>query len=320
MEMMYEEIVTFGRGVSLTGIFTPAKVNEPNSKPCTILLNAGLIHKIGPNRLYKKLAGLYSENGFNAFRFDFSGMGDSEYSNKKVSSDEAYFDEISMAMRWIQENKGVDKFLLSGICSGARLAFLVSLEDSRVVGLSLIDGVYADENLMKKIGRQAEQNTTIRYYKKNMFSLSRWMKLLSGKSKFFKLKNISTKIKQVGSLVILKIVTVKKLKNNGDSSQVPLSNVLYAKPWEMLVDRGVKVQLIFCEGGSAIDIYNLSLAKQLSKYKESGELQTILVKDADHTFTPIWSQNHLLELTTSWLKKEFKKNLAPERAHSTSNS
>lgn len=305
MEIIHEEIVSFSDNGSLSGIFASGKRGNTNNKTCAIFLNAGLIHKIGPNRIYKKLSENYAENGFNTFRFDFSGLGDSEFSNKKASNDNVYFKEIEMAMNWIQVNKGIDRFLLSGICSGARLAFFAALKDSRVIGLSLIDGVYADDDLLKEVGGKAKQNTVIRYYKKNIFNLERWVKLLSGGSKLLKLKNITYLIKQLGRIVASEGVAENEFKKKNDFYQAQLSNPLCATPWRMLVDRGVKIQLIFCEGGVAIDIYNLTLEKHLNEYRKRGELQTMLVKDVDHTFTPIWAQTYLLNLTVTWLKNEF---------------
>jgi hypothetical protein len=321
MEMNRDEIVNFGEASSLTGIFASAKNSELNGKPCAIFLNAGLIHKVGPNRLYKKLSENYSENGLSTFRFDFSGSGDSEHSSKKLASDAHYFTEITMAMNWIEENKGIDKFLLSGICSGATLAFSASIDDSRVVGLSLIDGFYGDNDLLNEIGNQAERNTARRYYKKHIFSLKRWIKLISGRSNFLNANKIAVWIKLIGQLarkfINVKNITIgikkkwsptllqKGAEDKNDSYQVVLANQSLLNPWDTLIDRGVKIQMIFCEGGTAIDLYNMTLAKQLKKNIKAGELQSILIKDVDHTFTPIWSQNHLSDLTTSWLRKEF---------------
>lgn len=309
--MIREEIVNFGEGGGLNGIFSSAIASGTDSF-CLIFLNAGLIHKIGPNRIYRKLSEKFSKIGFNTFRFDFSGIGDSQSSNDKISGDASHVREIVMAMNCIQKSKGIDKFLLSGICSGARLAFLAALQDSRVIGLSLIDGEYEDAELMKQVVPKAHRKTALRYYKKNIFSLQRWMKLLSGKSKILTVKNVAILLRSIWVAMASK--AKKESAFDGDRHQ-PLvaSQPTSAGQWEKLVERGVKVQLIFCEGGSAIDIYNLTIAQQLSKYQKTREIETTLVNDVDHTFTPLWSQDYLSDLISSWLMKEFNERLSGQR-------
>ncbi|HEY5972738.1 MAG TPA: hypothetical protein VIT22_12400, partial [Pseudoxanthomonas sp.] len=43
-----------------------------------VLLNAGLIHRVGPFRLYVRLARELAESGFDVLRFDLPGIGDGQ--------------------------------------------------------------------------------------------------------------------------------------------------------------------------------------------------------------------------------------------------
>ena len=47
-------------------------------QPWVVLLNAGIIHRIGPNRLYVQLARRLASRGHAVLRFDLAGIGDSE--------------------------------------------------------------------------------------------------------------------------------------------------------------------------------------------------------------------------------------------------
>jgi hypothetical protein len=292
--MVEEEIVNFGEHGSGCGILTSAQRKAPADNICIIFLNAGLIHKVGPNRIYKKLAVKYSEHGFASFRLDLSGLGDSGFSIE-MSNGSGQIDEVKMAMNWLQENKGIDKFLLSGICSGAKVAWDVSLDDRRVIGLCLIDGIYTDGRLMRNVARKADLHLRVRYYKKHLFSWDRWLKLFSGKSRLLSLQNVAAGLRFITSL----------LKKKQVKQQVAIDTSDILAPWEILFERNVKIQMVFSEGSVAVDIYNLTLSKQLNHYRINGILATTFVKDVDHTFTPIWSQNYLSDLTTTWLKKEF---------------
>ncbi|ELR68779.1 hypothetical protein C900_05792 [Fulvivirga imtechensis AK7] len=307
--MIQEEIVNFGEGGILAGVFTPMEKNASCQRQCIILLNAGMIHKIGPNRIYKKQAEALSKMGYSCFRFDFSGIGDSGFSNSEIGSTSRQICEVVMAMNWLQENKGLNQFILSGICSGADIAWRTSLEDERVRGLCLIDGIYSNDVILNNIWAIANRNLKIRYYKKHMFSLTRWTKLLSGKSGLFNIRNL-VMVWQFFSRAVRKIVLSRRDKqHNSELNEEVVINDNMASDinlWNHIFNRGVKVQLIFCEGGNAIDVYKLTLADHLKRYEANTMLHRIFVKDVDHTFTPVWSQHRLIHLISIWLKEEFK--------------
>ena len=81
-----EEPVLLGKSGSLAGIITdpPAHAREA-SRPAVILLNAGLVHRVGPGRLYVRLSRRLAAHGFVVVRFDLSGIGDSPFSTEKGS-------------------------------------------------------------------------------------------------------------------------------------------------------------------------------------------------------------------------------------------
>ena len=54
---MTEEAVLFGTTQSLVGILSqPPREEAPRGLPAVILLNAGIVHRVGPNRLYVRMA------------------------------------------------------------------------------------------------------------------------------------------------------------------------------------------------------------------------------------------------------------------------
>ena len=54
---MREEVLLFGRTRALVGIITdPPHAARRQPLPAVILVNVGLVHRVGPNRLYVKLA------------------------------------------------------------------------------------------------------------------------------------------------------------------------------------------------------------------------------------------------------------------------
>jgi hypothetical protein len=72
---MNEEAVLIGG--SLVGILSRPPAGVDPAMPGVLLLNAGRIHRVGPNRLYVAIARRLAAMGFAVCRFDLSGIGDS---------------------------------------------------------------------------------------------------------------------------------------------------------------------------------------------------------------------------------------------------
>ncbi|NNF65268.1 MAG: alpha/beta hydrolase, partial [Acidimicrobiia bacterium] len=74
---MNEQIIYFGENRNLLGILTVPDHPRPDA-PTIVLLNAGLLHRVGPNRLHVAVARRLAAKGYSSFRFDMAGVGDSE--------------------------------------------------------------------------------------------------------------------------------------------------------------------------------------------------------------------------------------------------
>jgi pimeloyl-ACP methyl ester carboxylesterase len=136
--LLNEEAVRFGAGRSLAGVLThPA--NFDCARPAILLLNVGLVHRAGPNRLYVKLARRFAELGFLVLRFDFSGIGDSQRRDDAIPQNRAHPLETQEAMDHLEAAWGTRRFLSMGICRGAWASFGAACQDPRLVGLVLIN-------------------------------------------------------------------------------------------------------------------------------------------------------------------------------------
>ena len=136
---MREEAVLFGKTRSFVGVVTiPQQDGKESNHTAIILLNAGLVHHVGPNRLYVNLARKLAAKGFVVFRFDYSGIGDSRSREDNLPYSESRLDETREALDFLNETRGSKRFVLMGICSGAIDAFTSSREDPRVTGIGLI--------------------------------------------------------------------------------------------------------------------------------------------------------------------------------------
>ena len=109
-------------GVMLHGI-----LHEPDASVargvCVLLLSPGTKGRVGPHRLYTKIAARLAPLGFHVLRFDFYGLGDSEGElSTRVLADMynsiqsgRYIGDTIAAMDWMQETLGVRRFVGSGL-------------------------------------------------------------------------------------------------------------------------------------------------------------------------------------------------------------
>ena len=87
---MKEQVCQFGPGDNLLGILTtPDEDKKVDGAPIAIILNAGIVHRIGPFRLHVDLARKLANLGFTTLRLDLSGLGDSQARSGKIESNQS---------------------------------------------------------------------------------------------------------------------------------------------------------------------------------------------------------------------------------------
>ena len=109
-------------------------------RPGVILINAGFLHRVGPNRMNVSLARRLAAAGFASLRMDLSGLGDSTGRSAAAEDHEIVAEDLDRAMALMQGTFGIDAFVLVGLCSGAYDTARKAVVDERVVGLVNIDG------------------------------------------------------------------------------------------------------------------------------------------------------------------------------------
>jgi pimeloyl-ACP methyl ester carboxylesterase len=135
-----ERVHTFGSHHGLVGILTePLGDGLRPGAPAVLFSNIGLNHRVGPNRLYVELARKLAACGFRSLRFDLSGFGDSAPRRGGGTDLERATLDTREAMDFLAK-RGIDRFVLVGLCSGVDSAHRAALQDARVVGAIFIDG------------------------------------------------------------------------------------------------------------------------------------------------------------------------------------
>src|SRR5437763_15110981 len=117
---MREEAILLGPDRSLVGIHTPAVSGCATRRPrlAMVLLNADLIHHVGPSRLYVKLARVLAGRGVATLRVDFSGIGDNTPHPNQRPADELGMREPREILDELSR-RGHDSFLRRRGCARA---------------------------------------------------------------------------------------------------------------------------------------------------------------------------------------------------------
>ncbi|MEO6526702.1 MAG: alpha/beta fold hydrolase [Gemmatimonadaceae bacterium] len=292
---MKERAVRFGTNGSLIGVVTdpPSSddtVGETARRPAIILLGAGLVHHVGPHRLYVKLARQLASQGFVVLRFDFSGIGDSAAPRDDLPLEEAAVAETRDAMDWLRDARHVDQFVLMAICSGAGFSFRAACADPRVVSIALINAAG------HRWGTSAERGRTLaRHYVRMLSARSfRW-------NNWRKVVTLNFAHRGMARAAVTQLT--QRLTNREPTPEGPPAAGGIAMAFDTLVARGVRVLIVYSEGDEGWDYYQLYLRRRLGALVSAKQVELAVVEGANHTFTLLSHQQQLLALLGGWLER-----------------
>lgn len=180
-------------GYKLFGILE--KPDHVESDTTVLLLSPGIKMRVGPHRLYNKLARVLVDSGVNVFRFDFYGLGDSEGDIEESVlvnvynsiQDGRYVNDTIDAMDWLENNQNQTQFILGGLCGGAITGLLAGCDDQRVTGLlalGLINVFEGGEDNFSKFVTEGHLSSLKEGYVKKLTDWESWKRLLSFKSDY----------------------------------------------------------------------------------------------------------------------------------------
>ena len=129
----------------LSGVLTtPADGVQAGAPLAAVLLNAGAIRRIGPNRMWVEAARRWAARGVSTLRLDLLGLGDSDGDESGYVNNSEFYrpvlaEQVSSALDALQESGVAGPFFVGGLCSGAYWAYHAALADARVQALALIN-------------------------------------------------------------------------------------------------------------------------------------------------------------------------------------
>jgi alpha-beta hydrolase superfamily lysophospholipase len=308
-----EAPVVFGSRGPLFGILA-----EPNSSavagkpPAVLLVNAGATYHIGPARLYVVLARHWARSGHSVFRFDLSGLGDSpaapDCNENRVEPRDALRDVID-AMDALEAARGIDSFVLLGLCSGARVAFKAAVADRRAVGVLLLSAFMFPGG--GEIPKEREIYKDLLWYKRAIFSKESWMKVLKGKADLDRFGEIIVeKLRELCRLPAARRRSAPQPGSGNAACHHPCDHACSGSADNNSVDtvqkgflelskRGIQPMLIYSDNDPELYIFRQTMNHAI---KDLG-IDLEVMHGADHIFSHSRDQEELGRLLDRYMQK-----------------
>ena len=279
-----EQVVLLGHSKSLVGIFTrPVGGKETLRDFGIVILNTGIIHRVGHHRMYVTLSRALAELEYPTVRFDFSGIGDSDKPSHDLPPLESAMSEINEVLDWLQTTKKVGQFVLIGLCMGADHAVLYAATDPRVVGLVLIDPTMPP---------------TLRYFRdylqRRLLNARSWINFAFGGTSRVRLMLIE---RVRGALF-------KDWQPTSPTWSHPKLRSQIGQIYEASVKRGVKFLMVLT-GGWHQTTYAEQLVEAFPNVNFSGLLRSEFLRHSDHIFRSEISRAQLQKLILEWLGENY---------------
>jgi pimeloyl-ACP methyl ester carboxylesterase len=232
--------------------------------------------------MYVDVARRLAEEGFHVFRFDVSGMGDSEVSKDMLGRQERITADIREALDLLENKKNISNFVLMGLCSGADNAHTVALIEPRVVGMVLLDG-YSYSTTRFYI-RQI-----LFHYSRRMMDISKWNIVI--KRMYEKAKTI---LYWRGDQSTEQFVFTRKFPPKDE-----LKKELCA-----LISRGVRLFFIYT-GGIGYYNYKNQFKDSFQDCNFGDQLELEYFPDSDHMYTLKSDREKLIKRIVAWMRHTY---------------
>lgn len=272
---MNERPIYFGDKGNLLGILTLP--DEPDAAlPVIVFLNAGLLHRVGPNRLHVDVARRLARRGYTSLRFDMSGVGDSELHGETMLYIERSVRDVIEALDMLDSTVDARRYVLIGLCTGAYNAFRAALADERVTGAVLLDG-YSYPTLRSKA----------QHYGPRVLQLRRWTRYARRKLGF----GAGYAEPGGGDLIVF------------ENEYVPRAR--FARELQALIDRRTDLLMVYTGLGPLAYTYEDQLADALPDVDLDEQVRVRFHPDADHTFMLPGHRAWLVAEMEDWLHETY---------------
>ena len=278
---------------SLFGILTqPLAARRRAGAPAVLILNAGAIHSIGPDRLYVRLARLWAARGLTVLRLDLSGIGDSRArpgaAENIVYSAHAASD-IEQAIAWLKREQEAGDCHVMGLCSGAYHALKAAVGGPALKSAVMINPLtyfWRDGMVLSDV-KDYEVFALMSRYRGKVFTIDPWRKLLRGQL----------------HLRVIAEVAVRRAWNAVAPYLLEVARRLHWPLKDDLVEelgraagRGVQLRFVFARHSPGFALLRQQGGRAVDRLIMRGLASVDLVDGADHIFTRLEPRERLVLL------------------------
>lgn len=273
---MHETIRLLGPDRRLISVLTAPTTSGDEPPLGCILVNAGVIHRIGPHRINVKVARALAAQGIASIRLDLSGRGDSPASKSSLTLPQQTVVDVQLAMDELAREYGCERFVMFGICSGAVVAMDAAAQDARLVGVCLYDGF-----------AYPTWKTKLVYY---------W-RSITGRSATLVAQSVGRNLAAIGNLLGKRSGPDLPAVNLG-IGDLPVET--YRGFLESMAARGANVWVVFT--GSVGHVYNHAgqFDAVFASPALAGRVHCDYLPQLDHTLTTQASQRDWIERLVGW--------------------
>jgi pimeloyl-ACP methyl ester carboxylesterase len=275
-----EQAVLFGQSMSLVGVVSRPLPKVAVRKPAVLILNTGIVHRVGHHRMYVTMARELAAMGHVSFRFDFSGLGDSASWEGDLAPLQAWQKDLSEALDWLVDTYNLDEVVLIGLCSGADIALSYGHKDKRVVGLVLLDPTIPP---------------TTRFYahyiRRRLSEFRSWWSFVRGRGRIW--REITDQLRLAFGSAPEHPRSPNDPRMRSDLEQMYLKSL----------DRNLQMLCVLTGGPwEGRQSYREQLFDAFPNVPLKDRVSLEHFSDADHTFTSQTARARLLELVLGWIK------------------
>ncbi len=283
---MNDNPIVFGKYDHLMGVLTNPNSEDPPARVGVIFLTSGMLHHVGPFRLYVLMANQLARSGIASLRFCLSGIGESLGVGDGHSSLERAVLETRQAMDAMQDRLGIKRFILFGLCSGADDGMHVATQDTRVIGVSQMDGC---------------GYPTLGFYWRR-YALRIPMRLLNPQC--WKL--------WAGRLRRRQMVHSKTLTGGEDIREFPPRKIA-EQELQSLVNRGVELQFIYTGGVPKYYNHAEQFWGMFPSLRSQSRIQVLYLPQVDHVARLAEDRKQIISESIRWMENVARRSSSAHR-------
>jgi hypothetical protein len=286
---------------TLFGILTAPETNGAAGGPQPkriVLLNAGAVHHVGPNRLYVGLARRWAAMGHVVLRLDVSGIGDSAPrpgEPENVVYTARSLEDIAVALDYLRRTLGTAPTYLMGLCSGAYNAVRAAAAGQPIDGIVPInpltffwkEGMSLDYPAYRVVADARRYSTAV-------LRLDAWKKVLRRE----------VNLRPAAEVVIRRGAArvARHLRDAARTVGRPFPEDL-GNDLGLIAKRGGRIRFVFAAGDPGQDLLREQAGSAVGQLRNRGALTVDVIDGPDHTFTPVWTHPILAEVLTSIVRE-----------------